>query len=57
MAEPPNTQSARPRIAEELVEAAKKAFDPSFTLQSRESNLKAYQELVTRYRWLYLTGL
>lgn len=49
ISEQSNTQSTRPGIAEELVEAARKAFDPSSTVQSRASNLEVYQELVARY--------
>jgi hypothetical protein len=52
MAESSNTQSTRPRIAEEIVEAARKAFDPSLDIESRGPSLKAYDELIAEYETL-----
>lgn len=48
MAENPGPQHSQPKVVQELVEAAKKAFDPSHDEASREAGLTAYNELVER---------
>ncbi|OAA46330.1 hypothetical protein NOR_03083 [Metarhizium rileyi] len=50
--------STRPGIAEELVETAKKAFDPSFDAASRQSSIETYNKLVTKSEtWSLLLAL
>jgi hypothetical protein len=48
MADSANAQQSQPKITQEIVDAAKKAFDPSADTSSREQGLQEYNELVDR---------
>ncbi|KID88890.1 hypothetical protein MGU_04233 [Metarhizium guizhouense ARSEF 977] len=48
MAESSDSFLSQPRIAKELVEAAKKAFDPLSDAEMRQSNLKIYNEIIAK---------
>lgn len=41
-------QQSQPKITQDIVDAAKKAFNPSATAESREQGLQEYNELVDR---------
>ncbi len=44
-----NPQHAQSRVVQDLVEAGKKAFDPSLDASLREDGIKEYNELVHQY--------
>ncbi|KIE02634.1 hypothetical protein MAJ_01668, partial [Metarhizium majus ARSEF 297] len=48
MAESSDSFLSQPLIAKELVEAAKKAFDPLSDAEMRQSNLKIYNEIIAK---------
>ncbi|KAK9446029.1 hypothetical protein VB005_01143 [Metarhizium brunneum] len=48
MAESSDSFLSQPRIAKELVDAAKKAFDPLSDAERRQSNLKIYNEIIAK---------
>ena len=52
MAESSDSFLSQPRIAKELVDAAKKAFDPLSDAERRQSNLKIYNEIIAKYAGL-----
>ncbi|KAK2593396.1 hypothetical protein QQS21_008884 [Conoideocrella luteorostrata] len=55
MAESSHIPSARTKIIEEFLEATKRAYDPSKSLEDRKPELKAYDELITRTEaWILL---
>lgn len=43
-----NAQQSQPKITQDIVDTAKKAFNPSATAESREQGLQEYNELVDR---------
>lgn len=43
-----NAQQSQPKITQDIVDTAKKAFNPSATAESREQGLQKYNELVDR---------
>lgn len=43
-----DAQQSQPKITQDIVDAAKKAFNPSATAESREQGLHEYNELVNR---------
>lgn len=43
-----DAQQSQPKITQDIVDAAKKAFNPSVTAESREQGLHEYNELVDR---------
>ena len=49
MAEASNSQAQKPKLVEELLEAAKQAFDPGSSEQLRHDGRHQYNLLVTRY--------
>lgn len=48
MASSSSSTAAHPKILEEIVEAAKKAFDPTNDASTRESGLRAFDKLIER---------
>lgn len=46
MADSMNAQQSQPKVTQDIVDAAKKAFNPSATAESREQGLHEYNELV-----------
>ncbi|KAL7798209.1 hypothetical protein V8C37DRAFT_369098 [Trichoderma ceciliae] len=58
MADSANTQQSQPKITQEIVDAAKKAFDPSAAAESREQGLQEYNKLVDRTQtWVLIHAL
>ncbi|GFP52136.1 RNA polymerase II assembly factor RTP1 [Trichoderma asperellum] len=50
-----NAQQSQPKITQDIVDAAKKAFNPSATAESREQGLHEYNELVDRTQtWILI---
>ncbi|KAL6908933.1 hypothetical protein GGI43DRAFT_394146 [Trichoderma evansii] len=50
-----NAQQSQPKITQDIVDAAKKAFNPSATAESREQGLQEYNELVDRTQtWILI---
>ncbi|KAH6606725.1 hypothetical protein Trco_005878 [Trichoderma cornu-damae] len=55
MADSVNAQQAQPKITQEIVDAAKKAFNPSAAADGREQGLREYNELVDRTQtWILM---
>ena len=48
MASSSSSQNTQPKIIELIVEAGKKAFDPSLDTSSRVAGLSAYNELIDK---------
>lgn len=48
MADSKDTQQSQPKITQDIVDAAKKAFDPSAAAESRQDGLREYNELIER---------
>ncbi|UKZ77284.1 hypothetical protein TrVFT333_005004 [Trichoderma virens FT-333] len=58
MADSANTQQSQPKITQDIVDAAKKAFDPSAAAESRQDGLQEYNELVERTQtWILIHAL
>ncbi|KAL7911136.1 hypothetical protein GGI35DRAFT_337732 [Trichoderma velutinum] len=58
MADSANTQESQPKITQDIVNAAKKAFDPSAAAESRQDGLREYNELVERTQtWVLIHAL
>ncbi|POR31716.1 RNA polymerase II assembly factor RTP1, partial [Tolypocladium paradoxum] len=58
MADSSSSKTPQPKIAEAIVEAAKKAFDPSLDSSSREARLTEYNDLIARTEtWVLLPTL
>ena len=43
-----SSQEAQARVLKEIVEAGKKAFDPSLGISDREDGLREYNEIIER---------
>jgi hypothetical protein len=43
-----DAQQSQPKVTQDIVDAAKRAFGPSATVESREQGLHEYNELVNR---------
>ncbi|EHK41325.1 hypothetical protein TRIATDRAFT_78015 [Trichoderma atroviride IMI 206040] len=53
-----DAQQSQPKITQDIVDAAKKAFNPSATAESREQGLHEYNELVNRTQtWVLIHAL
>ena len=48
MADTSSSQESQNRVLKEIVEAGKKAFDPSLDSSSREAGLLEYTEIIER---------
>ncbi|PHH84905.1 hypothetical protein CDD83_1194 [Cordyceps sp. RAO-2017] len=48
MAESTGTGASQPKVAEAIVEAAKKAFEPASSPQNRETQLREYDDVIAR---------
>lgn len=58
MADLADTQQSQPKITQDIVDAAKKAFDPSAAAESRQDGLREYNELVERTQtWILIHAL
>ncbi|RFU78825.1 hypothetical protein TARUN_3392 [Trichoderma arundinaceum] len=58
MADSASAQQSQPKITQEIVDAAKKAFDPSAAADSREQGLQAYNKLFDRSQtWILIHAL
>ncbi|KAL7934864.1 hypothetical protein V8C35DRAFT_300017 [Trichoderma chlorosporum] len=58
MADSENTQQSQPKITQDIVDAARKAFDPSAAVESRRDGLQEYNELVERTQtWILIHAL
>ncbi|TFA99432.1 hypothetical protein CCMA1212_008786 [Trichoderma ghanense] len=58
MADSAKSQQSQPKITQEIVDAAKKAFDPSASPERRRDGLKEYNELVeSTQTWILIHAL
>ncbi|KKP03882.1 hypothetical protein THAR02_04031 [Trichoderma harzianum] len=58
MADLTDTQQSQPKITQDIVDAAKKAFDPSAAAESRQDGLREYNELIERTQiWILIHAL
>ncbi|EGR48595.1 uncharacterized protein TRIREDRAFT_61771 [Trichoderma reesei QM6a] len=55
MADSAKSQQSQPKITQDIVDAAKKAFDPSASQESRRDGLREYNELIERTQtWILI---
>ncbi|KAL7941642.1 hypothetical protein V8C42DRAFT_360647 [Trichoderma barbatum] len=58
MADSTNAQQSQPKITQEIVDAAKKAFEPSAAAESRRDGLQEFDELIERTQtWILIHAL